>query len=248
MLHLLLALPFFEINDKKKSAFDKVTFQTLSTHMAMPIPPPMHSDTTPFTPPVLWRECSIVTSTLQPDMPMGWPREMAPPFTFTWAMDQKAALAFLTWRISDNLLWSLTLSAFSPSSLTTAMDWAANASLISNKSTWSSCQPAFSACQNNTKEQAQPKEKFQTWRKKFCSTIIHFSPLSWWLQWVQFPWWMAQDQLGPKIQFLPLVWCHVSVPLTGSSRLLQLLHHLHLHAISHFSSKHRRDIYIAHRS
>lgn len=58
--------------------------QTLSTHMAMPIPPPMQSEATPLRPPVLCRACTNVTSTLQPDMPMGWPREMEPPLTFTW--------------------------------------------------------------------------------------------------------------------------------------------------------------------
>lgn len=60
------------------------TAQSLSTHMAMPIPPPMQRDATPFRPPVLCSACNKVTSTLQPDMPIGWPREMAPPLTFTW--------------------------------------------------------------------------------------------------------------------------------------------------------------------
>lgn len=52
--------------------------------MAMPIPPPMHREATPLLPPSLWRACNRVTSTLQPDIPMGCPREMAPPLTFTY--------------------------------------------------------------------------------------------------------------------------------------------------------------------
>lgn len=54
--------------------------------MAMPIPPPMQRDATPFWPPVLCSACNKVTSTLQPDMPIGWPSEMAPPLTFTWRL------------------------------------------------------------------------------------------------------------------------------------------------------------------
>lgn len=148
--------------------------QTLSTHMAMPIPPPMQRDATPFWPPVLWSACNKVTSTLQPDIPMGWPREMAPPLTFTcgqnvwtligcvnllddcWHKCTSQCSSFfiaalrhwISWQQRNFSRWHtihyITLSTFRPSSLTTARDWAANASLISNKSTWSSCQPAFS--------------------------------------------------------------------------------------------------------
>lgn len=146
--------------------------------MAMPIPPPMQRDATPLRPPVLWSACSRVTSTLQPDIPMGWPREIAPPLTFTWGVDKKVKchlMCFFFFFLKQSVFkfaynglseethnhgscsvstmitlmiisW-ITLSAFRPSSLITAMDWAANASLISNKSTWSSCQPAFSTWQ-----------------------------------------------------------------------------------------------------
>lgn len=113
--------------------------------MAMPIPPPMHREATPFWPPVLCSACNKVTSTLQPDMPIGWPREMAPPPTFTWG--RKACLNEFFLQLSSVMWLTLTLSAFRPSSFTTAKVWAANASLISNKSTWSSCQPAFSTWQ-----------------------------------------------------------------------------------------------------
>ena len=53
--------------------------------------------------------CINVTNILAPEAPIGWPRAIAPPLTFT-------------------LFWSM------PNSLITAMLWAANASLISNKS------------------------------------------------------------------------------------------------------------------
>lgn len=134
----------------KSSATTRGSSHTLSTHMAMPIPPPMHREATPLLPPSLWRACNRVTSTLQPDMPRGCPREMAPPLTFTYggktcvgiACSDKGCIS--TMGKKTNKKKTYTLSAFRPSSLTTAIDWAANASLISNKSTWSSCQPAFS--------------------------------------------------------------------------------------------------------
>lgn len=161
----------------------------------MPIPPPMQRDATPLLPPVLWRACSKVTSTLQPDMPMGWPREMAPPLTFTWGEDKKDN-APLPWRdvwtcrmtagINANLV--CTLSTFRPSSLTTAIDWAANASLISNKSTWSSCQPAFSTYEKRNKARTT-----EQWTQGSIFSVIarfssDFSPLSWWPVLVHFPW------------------------------------------------------------
>lgn len=188
--------------------------------MAMPIPPPMQRDTTPLRPPVLWSACNKVTSTLQPDMPMGWPREMAPPLTFTWGqkgehfsvtmlykgqfwgeiytrlekldmwtgyMTAITALRHWTHWINLKITWyTVTLSTFRPSSLTTAIDWAANASLISNKSTWSSCQPAFSTYQRRTRPTSSDKGA--------CSQLLwhlgasDYSPLSWWPVLVRFPW------------------------------------------------------------
>lgn len=75
---------FNSVDDRFPAAtLQPETPQSLSTHMAMPIPPPMQRDATPFRPPVRCSACTKVTSTLQPDIPMGWPREMAPPLTFT---------------------------------------------------------------------------------------------------------------------------------------------------------------------
>lgn len=54
----------------------------------------------------------------------------------------------------------VTFSTFRPSSLTTARDWAANASLISNKSTWSSCQPAFSTYRGRNESNVKHEEGF----------------------------------------------------------------------------------------
>lgn len=123
---------------------------TLSTHMAMPIPPPMHREATPLLPPSLCSACKRVTSTLQPDIPMGCPREMAPPLTFTCRGGiSDCTVSRQPLYIKHNWMggWGeRTLSGFRPSALTTAIDWAANASLISYKSTWSSCHPALSTC------------------------------------------------------------------------------------------------------
>ena len=54
-----------------------------STHMAMPMPPPMHSVARPF---LALRFCisnSSVVSTRAPEAPIGWPMAMAPPLTLT---------------------------------------------------------------------------------------------------------------------------------------------------------------------
>src|ERR1019366_9738480 len=60
-------------------------FHYRSTHMAMPMPPPMQSVASPFLAPRLPISCSRVTSTRAPEAPMGWPMAMAPPLTFTLA-------------------------------------------------------------------------------------------------------------------------------------------------------------------
>ena len=61
---------------------------------------------------------NTILSLVIPDAPIGCPRDIAPPFM-------------------------LTFSGLSPSSLITAKDWAANASLISKRSISSRFQPAF---------------------------------------------------------------------------------------------------------
>src|SRR4051794_28556978 len=59
--------------------------QVRATAMATPMPPPTHSDATPYG---AWR-CLIaytsVVNTRAPLAPIGWPRAMAPPWTFTRA-------------------------------------------------------------------------------------------------------------------------------------------------------------------
>src|SRR4051794_18956967 len=54
-----------------------------STATAIASPPPMHSEATPRFPPLSASAASNVTSTRAPLAPMGWPRAMAPPQTFT---------------------------------------------------------------------------------------------------------------------------------------------------------------------
>lgn len=94
------SFPFFSKWSPVCEAASGGSPQTLSTHMAMPIPPPMHRDATPLWPPVLSSACSRVTSTLQPDMPSGWPREMAPPLTFTWGQNRTSGL---WWILAEHL-------------------------------------------------------------------------------------------------------------------------------------------------
>src|SRR5665213_1370231 len=91
-----------------------------STHMAMPMPPPMHNVARPF---LALRFCisyNSVTRMRAPEAPMGWPSAMAPPLT-------------------------LTLSGSKPSSRLTAQACAANASLASIRSRSAAFQPAFSS-------------------------------------------------------------------------------------------------------
>ena len=62
---------------------------TRSTHIAMPMPPPIHKAATPlcrFRASSAW---SRVTRIRAPEAPMGWPNAMAPPFTFTWKRNIK---------------------------------------------------------------------------------------------------------------------------------------------------------------
>src|SRR6478735_5093847 len=78
-------------------------------HIAMPMPPPMHSVARPFLASRFCISCSSVTSTRAPDAPTGWPIAIAPPLTLTLPVSQ-------------------------PRSLLTAQACAANASLASIKS------------------------------------------------------------------------------------------------------------------
>ena len=55
----------------------------ISTHIAIPMPPPMHRAATPFLPPVRARAFRRVTRIRQPEAPMGCPRAMAPPHMLT---------------------------------------------------------------------------------------------------------------------------------------------------------------------
>lgn len=56
----------------------------LSTHIAIPIPPPIHKAATPRLAPVRFKPYNRVTRILQPDAPIGCPRARAPPLTFTY--------------------------------------------------------------------------------------------------------------------------------------------------------------------
>src|ERR1700694_221336 len=87
-------------------------------HIAMPMPPPMHSVARPFLASRLPISCSSVTSTRVPEAPIGWPMAMAPPLTLTLPVSQ-------------------------PRSLLTAQACAAKASLASIRSRSAIFQPAF---------------------------------------------------------------------------------------------------------
>lgn len=78
----------------------------LWTHIAIPIPPPMHRAATPRVPPTLSRVCSKVTRILQPDAPRGWPKAMAPPSMLTC---REGELKSVLWTQAD------TCFIFSPS-------------------------------------------------------------------------------------------------------------------------------------
>src|SRR5262245_40295616 len=90
----------------------------ISSASAVASPPPMHNDATPRLPPVLRSAPSSVTTIRAPEAPMGWPSAQAPP-------------------------WMLTLSCGRRCSCIAAIVTAANASLISHKSTMLEVQPAF---------------------------------------------------------------------------------------------------------
>src|SRR2546426_1218704 len=92
--------------------------QSRSTHMAMPMPPPMQSVARPFLALRFSISWSSVTSTRAPDAPIGCPRAIAPPLT-------------------------LTLAGSQPRSLFTAQACAAKASLASTRSRSSAFQPPF---------------------------------------------------------------------------------------------------------
>src|SRR6267378_2262711 len=61
-------------------------------HMAMPMPPPMHSVAKPFLASRFCISCSSVTSTRAPDAPTGWPIAIAPPLTLTLEVSQPRSL------------------------------------------------------------------------------------------------------------------------------------------------------------
>ena len=65
---------------------------SLSTHMAMPMPPPMQSVARPFLASRFCISCSSVTSTRAPEAPTGWPMAMAPPLTLTLEVSQPRSL------------------------------------------------------------------------------------------------------------------------------------------------------------
>ena len=89
------------------------------TMRASPWPPPPQSAAAPTPPPRRLSSSARCRAMRAPDMPIGWPRAMAPPLT-------------------------LTLSTSMPSSLAEARPTAANASLISTRSRSAGVMPSFS--------------------------------------------------------------------------------------------------------
>ena len=72
--------------------------------MAIPIPPPIHKVANPFLTFLFCISCISVTKILAPEAPIGCPKAIAPPLTFTFSSEM-------------------------PKSFITAKLWAANASL-----------------------------------------------------------------------------------------------------------------------
>src|SRR5450830_812717 len=91
---------------------------TSSIAIAVASPPPMHRAATPRLPPVFFKAPSRVTMMRAPEAPIGWPSAHAPP-------------------------WMLILLCAMSRSCMAAIGTAANASLISNKSTLLLLQPVF---------------------------------------------------------------------------------------------------------
>ncbi len=60
-----------------------VCYYGLSTHIAMPIPPPIHNAATPLLACLFLRAYNSVTNIRAPDAPIGWPKAIAPPLTLT---------------------------------------------------------------------------------------------------------------------------------------------------------------------
>ena len=97
-----------------------LAFTARSTSSAMPSPPPMHSDAPPvfaFFAAIAW---SSVTRMRAPEAPIGWPSATAPPQMFTFAGSRPSIWLF-------------------------ASDTTANASLISQRSTFLASHFAFSS-------------------------------------------------------------------------------------------------------
>src|SRR5581483_6381463 len=110
------------MNGRDKPGHDAVLLKrhSRSTHMAMPMPPPMQSVARPFLASRFCISCSRVVRIRAPEAPIGWPMAIAPPLTFT-------------------------LLASQPMSLFTASAWAAKASLASTRSRSLMAHPAFSS-------------------------------------------------------------------------------------------------------
>ena len=72
------------------------------------MPPPMHSDARPFFASRRIISWISVTSTRQPDAPMGWPSAMAPPFTFTFEVSQPISrLTAMACAVNKEMGWDI---------------------------------------------------------------------------------------------------------------------------------------------
>ena len=103
-------------------------------HIAIPIPPPMHNAHTPRFAFNRFMLCNNVTRIRAPEAPIGWPKAMAPPLTFTLNKTNTRLQRTLQIGVYDDCI-KLTFNGSIPSSRITAMDWAANASFNSIMST-----------------------------------------------------------------------------------------------------------------
>lgn len=58
-----------------------------STHIAIPIPPPMHNAATPRFLLLFFNAYNNVVRTRAPEAPKGWPIAIAPPLIFTYIVN-----------------------------------------------------------------------------------------------------------------------------------------------------------------
>merc|ERR1719300_336828 len=104
--------------------------QTDCTHIAIPIPPPIHKATHPLLAPLFFIAYNRVVSTRHPEAPIGCPRAMDPPLTFTFSAGAPRSLSD-SWM----LFKSKRLAKISALSMMSRVDSSSTVSLLPRPST-----------------------------------------------------------------------------------------------------------------